>query len=89
MLYEVITEQLQLDAVHEERAVLPHDRVPLQEGAALSFVVTASDPDGQAIASLTASPQPPGSSFTPNATNTSGSRITSYNVCYTKLLRCV
>jgi Big-like domain-containing protein/flagellar hook capping protein FlgD/putative Ig domain-containing protein len=44
------------------------------EGANLNFPVTASDPDGDAIASLTASSSPAttGSTFTVNATNTSG-----------------
>ncbi|HLQ67657.1 MAG TPA: putative Ig domain-containing protein [Candidatus Limnocylindrales bacterium] len=38
----------------------------------LSFRVTASDPDGDAIASLTASPLPTGATFTTNAAYTSG-----------------
>lgn len=42
------------------------------ETAALSIVVSASDPDGQAIASLTASPLPTGATFTANGVNTSG-----------------
>ncbi|HEX7078490.1 MAG TPA: Ig-like domain-containing protein [Candidatus Eisenbacteria bacterium] len=39
---------------------------------ALRVSVTASDPDGDAIASLTASPLPAGATFTANATNTAG-----------------
>jgi hypothetical protein len=48
---------------------------PLQEvtaGSALGFVVTASDPDGDAITSLSTSGLPPGALFTPNGSNTSG-----------------
>src|SRR5205814_2257521 len=41
-------------------------------GALISFSVTASDPDGDAIASLTAAPLPSGATFTPGAGNTSG-----------------
>jgi hypothetical protein len=36
------------------------------EGEHLSFVVSASDPDGTPIGSLSAAPLPPGASFTPN-----------------------
>ena len=46
--------------------------VPALEGAAISFTVTAADPDGQAINSLTASSLPFGSSFVSNAAHTSG-----------------
>ncbi|PYM09393.1 MAG: hypothetical protein DMD82_00240, partial [Candidatus Rokuibacteriota bacterium] len=42
------------------------------EGAPLSFTVTAGDPDGQAITSLAASGLPPGATFTPNGSNSSG-----------------
>src|SRR5205814_1847520 len=42
------------------------------ENVALSFTVTASDPDNQAITSLAASGLPPGATFTPNGSNTSG-----------------
>lgn len=41
-------------------------------GMALSFAVSVSDPAGAGIASLDASPLPPGATFTPNASNTSG-----------------
>ncbi len=41
----------------------------------LAFQVTAADPDGDAITSLTAAPLPPGATFTPNASNTQGSFI--------------
>jgi len=43
------------------------------EGSTLSIAVTASDPDGQAIASLAAAPLPMGAAFTPTGSNTSGS----------------
>ena len=42
------------------------------EGTLVSFSVTASDPDGNAITSLTAAPLPTGAVFTPNGSNTSG-----------------
>lgn len=42
------------------------------EGANLSFTVTATDPDGDSIGSLTAFGTPSGASFTPNGSNTSG-----------------
>jgi PKD repeat protein len=41
-------------------------------GALLSFSVTASDPDGDAIASLTAAPLPAGATFTASGAMTSG-----------------
>ncbi|HEU4725265.1 MAG TPA: PKD domain-containing protein, partial [Candidatus Eisenbacteria bacterium] len=41
-------------------------------GVAISFQVTAADPDGGTILSLTASPLPAGATFTPNGSNTSG-----------------
>jgi PKD repeat protein len=41
-------------------------------GVLITFSVTASDPDDDAIASLTAAPLPAGASFTPNGTHTSG-----------------
>lgn len=42
------------------------------EQSAIAFTVTASDPDGDAITSLTNSALPAGASFTPNGANTSG-----------------
>jgi hypothetical protein len=42
------------------------------EGASLAFTVTATDPDGDAIGSLTPSGAPSGATFTPNGSNTSG-----------------
>lgn len=42
------------------------------EQAAIAFSVLASDPDGEAISSLTSSALPAGASFAPNGTNTSG-----------------
>jgi FlgD Ig-like domain/Putative Ig domain len=44
----------------------------LRETNLLSFVVTAADPDQDAITSLTGSGLPPGATFTPNGTHTSG-----------------
>lgn len=41
-------------------------------GSLITFTVAASDPDGDAIASLTAAPLPSGASFSSNATQTSG-----------------
>jgi hypothetical protein len=41
-------------------------------GSNLTFTVTASDVDGDAITSLTATNMPSGATFTPNGTNTSG-----------------
>jgi hypothetical protein len=42
------------------------------ENAPIVFTVTASDPDGEPIASLSSSALPAGASFTPNLSNTSG-----------------
>lgn len=42
------------------------------ENTAIAFTVTASDPDAQAIASLTSSALPTGASFVANGSNTSG-----------------
>jgi uncharacterized repeat protein (TIGR01451 family) len=42
------------------------------ENALLMFTVAASDPDGDAIMSLTAAPMPTGSTFTRNASGTGG-----------------
>ncbi len=42
------------------------------ENAAISFTVTAGDPDGEPITSLTASPLPAGASFAANGSSTSG-----------------
>jgi hypothetical protein len=42
------------------------------EAQLLSFTATASDPDGDAITFFNASPLPAGATFTPNATQTSG-----------------
>jgi PKD domain-containing protein/putative Ig domain-containing protein/Big-like domain-containing protein/cadherin-like protein len=44
----------------------------VDEALSLAFTVSASDPDGQAIGSLSAAPLPPGSTFTPGAGNVSG-----------------
>ncbi len=48
--------------------------VNISENTPVSFTITAADPDGDPITSLTSasSPPTPGSSFTANATNTSG-----------------
>ena len=42
------------------------------ENAPLTVTATAADPDGQPVASFTASPLPAGATFTANASNTSG-----------------
>ncbi len=42
------------------------------ESALLTFTVSASDPDGDAITGLAAAPLPSGATFTPGAANTSG-----------------
>jgi hypothetical protein len=42
------------------------------EGQALSFLVTASDPDGEPITALNAAPLPAGAVFKPDASHTSG-----------------
>src|SRR6185295_12508601 len=44
----------------------------VNENQPLTVNVTAADPDGEAIASLTASGTPPGATFTPGPGNTSG-----------------
>jgi YD repeat-containing protein len=46
--------------------------VAAAEGVLQEILVSASDPDGDPIASLTASPLPPGATFTPSPDNTSG-----------------
>jgi len=61
------------------------------EGSAIHFAVSASDPDGDAIASLTAAPLPLGATFAPGPGNTSGdfdwtpgfARSGSYTVVFT------
>ena len=62
------------------------------EGTLITFTVSATaDPDGDAIASLTAAPLPAGATFTANASNTSGtfswmttlSDAGTYNVTFT------
>ena len=59
--------------VDREPSVVSPVSVTGSEGSPISFTVTASDPDGEAIASLTASPLPAGSSFAADPGNTSGS----------------
>ncbi|HET7498156.1 MAG TPA: putative Ig domain-containing protein [Candidatus Eisenbacteria bacterium] len=70
-----------LQVVKVTRVVVRDDRAPVvtapasivgAENVAVSFAVSASDPDGHPIASLTAAPLPLGASFTANAANTSG-----------------
>ena len=53
-------------------AVTAPSNQSVTEGDLLSFIVTAADPDQDAITSLTATPLPAGASFTPNGTYTSG-----------------
>lgn len=49
--------------------------ITMNEGGIIMFNVTASDPDGDAITSLTTSPLPPGAEFTVGSTHTRGSLI--------------
>ncbi|HEX7077587.1 MAG TPA: putative Ig domain-containing protein [Candidatus Eisenbacteria bacterium] len=66
-------------------------KLDVNENALLTFMVSASDPDGDAIFSLTASPLPAGASFTANVAHTSGtfswtpsfSQRGTYNVTFT------
>ena len=53
-------------------AVLAPAQVTGVEGSAIAFNVSASDIDGDAIASLSGSPLPAGAGFTANGSNTSG-----------------
>ena len=58
---------------------------------AITFTVSAADPDGNAITNLVAAPLPAGATFTKNAANTSGTfswtpsftQAGSYNVTFT------
>src|SRR5262249_56484280 len=59
-------------ASHGARAVRAPPLREVTAGSPLSFVVMANDPDGNAIASLSGSGLPTGSSFTANGSNTSG-----------------
>lgn len=66
--------QISVNAMGSDRAPVVV-AAPIQEvtaGAALSFVVTASDADGDVINSLSASGLPGGATFVPNGSNTSG-----------------
>ncbi len=56
---------------HPPVVVAPASKT-VAENAPLSFSVTASDPDGQPIASLTATGLPPGATFSDDATHTTG-----------------
>jgi PKD repeat protein len=60
---------------------VPVDRAPVvtapatasgAENTLITFTVTAADPDGDAITTLAGAPLPTGATFTPNASNTSG-----------------
>jgi len=66
--------QITVDPAGSDRA--PEVSAPAWQevtaGTPLGFGVTASDPDGDAIASLGASDLPPGASFTPGVSNLSG-----------------
>ena len=62
--FEFITDQLPV--------VTAPATATVAENAQLTVNVTASDPDGQAITSLTASGLPTGATFTPNGSNSSG-----------------
>ncbi len=72
---------LNLSTTKDTKIVVKVDRAPAviapatvsgTENIAISFNVTASDPDATPIASLVASGLPLGASFTPNGANTSG-----------------
>ncbi len=68
------TAHLAIEAAAEDQApvVTAPPTVNGTEGAALTFVVTAFDADGDAIASLMAAPLPTGATFDTNAAHTSG-----------------
>jgi Big-like domain-containing protein/flagellar hook capping protein FlgD/putative Ig domain-containing protein len=68
------TAHLAIEAAAEDQApvVTTPPTVNGTEGAELSFVVTAFDADGDAIASLMAAPLPTGATFDTNAAHTSG-----------------
>jgi hypothetical protein len=68
------TAHLTIEAAAEDQApvVTAPPTVNGTEGAALTFVVTAFDADGDAIASLMAAPLPTGATFDTNAAHTSG-----------------
>lgn len=53
-------------------AVLAPSFYTVSEGQAVTFVVTASDANGDAITTLTAAPLPSGATFNTNASHTSG-----------------
>lgn len=63
----------------------------VQSFTLLTFTVSAADPDGDPITSLTAAPLPSGAAFTVNAANTSGTfswtpnnaQVGNYNVTFT------
>lgn len=70
-----------LQVVKVTRVVVRADQAPVvtapafvagTESAALSFTVSASDPDANPIASLTVAPIPTGATFVANAANTAG-----------------
>jgi hypothetical protein len=68
------TAHLTIEAAAEDQApvVTAPPTVNGTEGTALTFVVTAFDADGDAIASLMAAPLPTGATFDTNAAHTSG-----------------
>jgi len=68
----VATTQITVANVDRAPVVTVPAAVASAEGALTSFTVSATDPDGSPIASLTAAPLPTGAAFTPNGDNTSG-----------------
>jgi len=66
------TTSIYVNAVDRAPVVIAPASVSGVIGTLLSFVVTASDPDGQGISSLTAAPLPAGASFTTAANKSSG-----------------
>ena len=89
-------------AAHEARA---QDHVPIvttpaqaqaTEGVLFTFIATATDPDGDPIEGMSASPLPEGATFTPSAAKTSGTfewtpgfdQAGSYNIQITAVSAC-
>ena len=67
-----VTNVVKVTVVPNPPVVVAPASVTGAEGTLIAFDVTASDPDGEPIASLTASGLPPGATFAANPTNTSG-----------------
>lgn len=65
------TTSLTIDANHDPVVTAPATTLAAV-GVALVLNVSASDPDGEPIATFTAAPVPPGATFAPNGFHTSG-----------------